>query len=853
MPKDLEMRQVWERNMRRLDRPLTNKDRICERHFQEEFIQRYYETRLPNGDVCKIDRGKPTLTENAVPTIIPGAPAHCSKIIKTRKNPMERKIPLKRKREEKIDEVRVQEPGPSNYSKKTKPEPSIVDDVSELPVEFTNLVECLKKNCIQLPTDWIFNNLCDRKCILLMAIEENFNIKKKIVIFEDLTFRVYLGNVITNIEDFTHIKSTTDVNKLLQIVAELKVCSNAMNQKILPLPSPATIHRHMRKLKPSFGFQNQIFNTMKVKSEGMRSIERRGVLLLDEMKLSPSVRFDKSDLKILGFVDLGKYTPADQVGELGDHALVIMFQPFVGKWVQSLACFLSRGAANGVVLTQIILEAIILLGNANFYVHGITTDGATWNRSMWRNFGVSEASPSTTNPSDETKKIYFFSDFPHLMKCLWCWVISKDEFTTPDGIVKKQHWEVVIKEDSKRQIKALPRLNNSHLQPKQYEKMNTAKAYQFFSREVASVMELYSIHTNYIPDGESTRKFITRMSALIHAFSSRTPKGALTMQCPERDVIKEFLEFLNQSKNFMTQTTLHGFKISCQAALQLSEDLINNYGFSYVMTARLNQDNLERFFGMIRASCGNSDHPDPTMFLLVFRLLSTYSLIKPTPGSNVTGEELFETLFKIEGENYDNLPNASESAKEKWTAMKNLILSKGEVMDDFHQLETEFEVIDLDDNCLQYLAGFAARKAANFSTCTNCRQIIVSENANPLSLIALRNYYDVLHIPSDIFFALINSMEKIIKEVVGPDGSQLTADTFFSIAERMAEEENIVKVGCEEHADNVTQRTMDFYLVMRMNFLCQDLNKKFVNKTKHQELRKVGKLVQAPNPSLTRK
>lgn len=49
---------------------------------------------------------------------------------------------------------------------------------------------------------------------------------------------------------------------------------------------------------------------------------------------------------------------------------------------------------------------------------------------------------------------------------------------TPDGIVKKQHWEVVIKEDSKRQIKALPRLNNSHLQPKQYEKMNTAKAYQ---------------------------------------------------------------------------------------------------------------------------------------------------------------------------------------------------------------------------------------------------------------------------------------------------------------------------------------------------------------------------------------
>ncbi len=61
-----------------------------------------------------------------------------------------------------------------------------------------------------------------------------------------------------------------------------------------------------------------------------------GVLLLDEMKLKAGLSFNKSDLKVIGFTDLGKYTPETQKAELGDHALVIMFQPFQGKWVQSI-------------------------------------------------------------------------------------------------------------------------------------------------------------------------------------------------------------------------------------------------------------------------------------------------------------------------------------------------------------------------------------------------------------------------------------------------------------------------------------------------------------------------------------
>lgn len=49
-------------------------------------------------------------------------------------------------------------------------------------------------------------------------------------------------------------------------------------RKILPLPSRSTIFKYMRKIKPAFGFQNNIFETMKLKSETMRPQERRGML-----------------------------------------------------------------------------------------------------------------------------------------------------------------------------------------------------------------------------------------------------------------------------------------------------------------------------------------------------------------------------------------------------------------------------------------------------------------------------------------------------------------------------------------------------------------------------------------------
>ena len=150
-----------------------------------------------------------------------------------------------------------------------------------------------------------------------------------------------------------------------------------------------------------------------------------GCLLVDEMNLKETYEFDKSTYKIIGFTDLGQHTPEKQKNELGNHALVIMYQPFSGRWIQPLGSFLSRGAASGTVLHQILTEAIILTENTGFRVNSVTTDGATWNRNMWAKFGVTEENISVEHITDPDRRLWFLSDFPHLIKNMRNWITDK--------------------------------------------------------------------------------------------------------------------------------------------------------------------------------------------------------------------------------------------------------------------------------------------------------------------------------------------------------------------------------------------------------------------------------------------
>lgn len=139
------------------------------------------------------------------------------------------------------------------------------------------------------------------------------------------------------------------------------------------------------------------------------------------MKLQEGVEYDKQLLKHWGIVEIAdKNTPEDgkYKAVLGDHALVVQFVPFQGGWNQVLACFLSKGNVKGKPLSKIVLEGITLSENAGLRVDGVTSDGARWNHNMWAQFGVGADNSSCEHPCDESRRLWFFSDWCHLLKAM---------------------------------------------------------------------------------------------------------------------------------------------------------------------------------------------------------------------------------------------------------------------------------------------------------------------------------------------------------------------------------------------------------------------------------------------------
>lgn len=139
-------------------------------------------------------------------------------------------------------------------------------------------------------------------------------------------------------------------------------------------------------------------------------------------------------MQLDGFVDLGAYTPQRFMNTRADHALVFMFQPFQGDWVQVVGSFLSKNAVTSDILHKLIIECILLLEKAGFQVDCVTTDAAQWNRGAWKLFGIEDHKFSCEHSYDENRRLWFASDFPHLLKCFRNKLIESPSFWVSNKI-----------------------------------------------------------------------------------------------------------------------------------------------------------------------------------------------------------------------------------------------------------------------------------------------------------------------------------------------------------------------------------------------------------------------------------
>lgn len=77
VPNDEDRLKAWQRSVPRGDKLLDRTAVLWELHFEQRFVRDY--THIVNGEVVKIPRGRPCLTDDAIPSIFPNTPSYLSK------------------------------------------------------------------------------------------------------------------------------------------------------------------------------------------------------------------------------------------------------------------------------------------------------------------------------------------------------------------------------------------------------------------------------------------------------------------------------------------------------------------------------------------------------------------------------------------------------------------------------------------------------------------------------------------------------------------------------------------------------------------------------------------------------
>lgn len=191
---------------------------------------------------------------------------------------------------------------------------------------------------------------------------------------------------------------------------------------LLPLPGPSTIRRMLSSSECAFGFNQLALDAIFEKLKGSEEYERWVTLILDEMTCTKELSLDTRTLQWKGIVDYGGELHVPVPNGICDHVLVFAAQAFKGKpkgWIQPFAWFGTKGAAPARVLVELVIKTIAKLFEKGAIAKAIACDGASTNKSMMAQLGVSGevgGVTSVTHPIDPKHKVHCFIDVPHLLK-----------------------------------------------------------------------------------------------------------------------------------------------------------------------------------------------------------------------------------------------------------------------------------------------------------------------------------------------------------------------------------------------------------------------------------------------------
>lgn len=244
------------------------------------------------------------------------------------------------------------------------------------------------------------------------------------------------------------------------------------------LPSAQTIIKWHSALRIETGFSDIIADVLKEKFQELDKLNCKSILMMDEMRAKTEVDYNSRDDFIYGFVDLSSL---GRKNNISSSAIFFMLRGLNQNWKQTISYV--AGPANADELHHILQEDIRKIIHTGCDLVGVTCDQASTNRSCFKKLGVTIQCPYFFI---EGKKIYAFYDIPHLFKSVRNCLYSND-IEIEGNIVS---WSVIrdVYAFDNGKVKAIFKLTDVHLDPKNFDKMSVKVATQVLSHSVASAI-----------------------------------------------------------------------------------------------------------------------------------------------------------------------------------------------------------------------------------------------------------------------------------------------------------------------------------------------------------------------------
>lgn len=193
-----------------------------------------------------------------------------------------------------------------------------------------------------------------------------------------------------------------------------------------------------------------------------------------------------------------------------------------------------------------------------------------------------------------------------------------------------------------------PRFNINDITPNQFEKMKVNKAKNIFSHDVSCSFKYISSEldkSEYI----CAAWFVAVISKWFSLMTSRYYKIALgknntTLYEENIAFLKEVIHIFNHLHigNGTFKPVQRGVMLSTQSILDLTEYLLSERNFKYVLTSRFTQDCVENLFSQIRSK---NVIPDALQFMRDIKVISIAMYMREIKTGNYEDDRMYLTGF----------------------------------------------------------------------------------------------------------------------------------------------------------------------------------------------------------------